>query len=219
MTRFSRQEDILDMKKLETTCATIIGAGSVGSFTALSLAKMGIGYITAYDNDGISEHNLSNQFYKNNQIDEWKVTALGNIIEEFADIAGYEENKILYTNQPLDELTIVCPDNMKTRREVYDQFMKQPQTKYLIDARMGGEMANIHLILDKQKDAIEYEKTLCKDEEVEPLKCSERTIIYCVMMIASLICRTVKAVINEEKDYPKEIVFGMRNMNYMKIRG
>ena len=39
-TRFHRQLDLLDLK-LSSTPIAIIGAGATGSFTALTLAKMG----------------------------------------------------------------------------------------------------------------------------------------------------------------------------------
>jgi|GEM_PF-5118740 tRNA A37 threonylcarbamoyladenosine dehydratase len=40
--RFIRQQDAVDMRKLSTLKVTLIGAGSIGSTTAVWLGKMGI---------------------------------------------------------------------------------------------------------------------------------------------------------------------------------
>ena len=74
-TRYHRQLDILDPKSMDVP-VTIIGAGATGSFTALSLAKMGIRNITIYDFDTVEEHNLPNQFYRQCDLGKRKVEAL-----------------------------------------------------------------------------------------------------------------------------------------------
>ena len=84
-TRFHRQLDLLDLK-LSSTPITIIGAGATGSFTALTLAKMGFSELTVFDFDTVEEHNLPNQFYRTSDLGKPKVLALQEIIRDFEGI-------------------------------------------------------------------------------------------------------------------------------------
>ncbi len=79
--KFSRQTDLVDMKRLEQTAVTIIGAGSIGSFATYALAKMGVKDITVYDDDIVEQHNFSNQIYRIEDIGKKKVTCLKNRIK------------------------------------------------------------------------------------------------------------------------------------------
>lgn len=214
--RFARQAGLIDMAKLSALPVTIIGAGAVGSFTALSLAKMGMQHIVVFDDDEVNEHNLPNQFFAIKDLGESKVGALHNQIMEFTQTIILPMAQ-RYENSGLMPLVITCPDNMETRKKTWEQWKAQVNTQYFIDARMGGEMAQVITIRDKTEESIKfYEERLFEDKESLELPCSERSIIYCVTMISSLICRAVKAMIQEEEAYPKEVVFGMRHMLYQK---
>ena len=60
--KYWRQLDIVNIDKLQVPII-VVGAGAIGSFVTLALAKMGCGNITSYDMDTVEEHNLPNQFY------------------------------------------------------------------------------------------------------------------------------------------------------------
>jgi len=56
--KYLRQQDAVDMKRLSELAITLIGAGSIGSTTAVWLGKMGIRRsLTVYDDDLIQDHN------------------------------------------------------------------------------------------------------------------------------------------------------------------
>jgi molybdopterin-synthase adenylyltransferase len=76
MDRFIRQRDVLPPDKLAKLAISVIGCGAVGSFTVLTLAKMGITDITVYDGDKVEEHNLPNQWYKLDHLGMNKTDAL-----------------------------------------------------------------------------------------------------------------------------------------------
>ena len=194
---------------------SIIGSGATGSFTALALAKMGIGHIDIFDEDGVSEHNLPNQFFRKQDVDCFKVEAIKEIINQFAD-TKVDIYKKFYTREKLNNTVVTCTDSLTSRKQVWSQFQSQSPTKYFIDGRMGGELAHV-FIIQKKKCLIDfYNNTF--GQKAEQLPCSERSIIYCVMMIASMVCRAVKATINKEKDFPHEMIFSMKNMIYMDTR-
>jgi len=64
----------------------ILGAGSLGSFICLNLAKLGFDNIDVWDYDIVECQNIPNQFYKLKDIDKFKVEALKEIVKEFTDV-------------------------------------------------------------------------------------------------------------------------------------
>ncbi len=64
MTQFSRSEMLLGAKaieKLKQSRVILFGLGGVGSFTAETLARAGVGHLTLVDNDTVSLTNLNRQ--------------------------------------------------------------------------------------------------------------------------------------------------------------
>jgi hypothetical protein len=210
---YFRQRDIINMNRLSKLSASIIGAGALGSFIALTIGKMGIKKIEVFDEDGVADHNLPNQFYKKSHAEQksFKVSALEEIVEEFSDTQVKPQFKF-YTKEPLQELVIVATDSMSSRKIVWEQFKKQKQCKYYIEVRMGGQLGRMYFIYKKTPENYKfYESTLYSDDKVKPLPCTARSIIYNVLMIASLVGRGVKALINKEK-FPRELVFDIGNI-------
>ncbi len=216
------------MKLLGSKTVTLIGAGAIGSFTALTLTKMGVRKLKVFDEDGISEHNLPNQFFYPENIGQFKVDALQEILFQFN---GVQIQKSIrnYRHQKLAETVIVATDSMASRAWVWEQFLAQDQCLNLIEARMGAEVGMVYTIRKKsywttdgrqrfdfhrvkKPDRKFYEDRLYPDSKVEPLPCTARSIIYNVLMIASLISRSYKAIIMNEK-YPREVIFNMTFVN------
>ena len=83
---FHRQLDVLDVPRLARTPITVIGAGAVGSFTVLALAKCGAERITVWDDDSIESHNLPNQWYRLADLGRPKVQALKALVLEMTGV-------------------------------------------------------------------------------------------------------------------------------------
>jgi hypothetical protein len=209
---FTRQLGILDPKKMKRQRITVIGSGAVGSFAALSLAKMGTPHIDIYDNDGVSDHNLPNQFYRKQDTRKYKVLALKEILGDFSD-AVVSSLPMKYVGGPLGNAVVVATDSMSSRKLVWDNFKRQPASTIFIEARMGAELGRVYTIVKKKEklsaeDIKFYESRWYSDDKVKPLPCTARTIIYNVLMISSLICRAYKGVLMKE-DVPREQIFNM----------
>ena len=59
--RLIRQQDLINSDIL-TTPLFMVGLGGIGSWTAISLAKMGFNNLELWDNDVVAEENFNNQF-------------------------------------------------------------------------------------------------------------------------------------------------------------
>ena len=136
-----RQQDILPPEKLAKLAVTIIGCGAVGSFVALTLAKMGITNITVYDGDTVAAHNLPNQWYKADHIGMNKTDALWDIINDFTGVE-LKANDYHYERETLRGIVICCVDSMDTRLNIWREVKKFNPELY-IDARMGAEVGKV----------------------------------------------------------------------------
>jgi len=207
--RFLRQIDILKPDVTKDPIF-IIGAGSTGSFTALSLAKMGFSDIRIFDEDCIEEHNFPNQLFqmKNKGIN--KALAIKDIISDFTG-EKITANPIFYKKQELKGIVISALDTMEGRKQIYKNAVKGGKVKLLIDPRTGPELfrlltVNFELEIERKK----YEKTLHSDAEADEAPCTGRSIIYSVLMVSAYICRQIK-LFTMNQEYKKDIIFDIKN--------
>lgn len=203
--RYGRHWDMIDVERLHSTPIKIIGTGSVGSFTCLSLAKMGAHTIEVWDDDLIDEVNISNQFYRIKDIGEYKVDALQSIIRDFEDVSVIYHPEKCTGKEPMNGIVIVALDSMVPRKRIWDSIKNKDQVELFIDPRMGGRVARIYAV--NPKTGIEaYEKTLYTDDDSAPERCTERTIIYNVLGIASMVCKVIEDHFKEPVDGCKEVI-------------
>jgi len=203
--RFQRHYDMIDVEKLHTTPIKIIGTGSVGSFTALSLAKMGAQLIEAWDDDIVDEVNIPNQFFRLKDVGEYKVDALTSLVNSFEDVNIVNHPVKCNGSESLSGIVIVALDSMLPRKRIWDSIKNKDDVELFIDPRMGGRVARIYAV--NPKNGIdEYEKTLYHDDEAAPERCTEKTIIYNVLGISSLICKLVEDHLNKPIDGCEEII-------------
>lgn len=202
---FRRQKQIFNPEEQKLNIF-IVGAGSTGSFIALTLAKLGFENINVIDYDKVEKHNIPNQFYRSQDIDEHKVVALQNIIEDFTDVEiGVFDEKINEKSEldylDLNSLVVLCVDNIKTRKLIYNKIKEMPVK--LIDTRFGGEGYQIYSIdLSKEEDKKFYEKTLIS--EIKSAPCGEKSVIYTILSLASECCNIIKKM-DKRENYPRTL--------------
>jgi hypothetical protein len=207
-----RQMDIV--RPDELPAVTMIGAGGIGSFALLALAKMGVTDIAAYDDDIVEEHNLPNQLYEMDDVGLYKVAALGDICKLFTGIDVRMEMQ-RYPGENFTPVMISGVDSMTSRKDIWDKLKMKPAVQLYIDARMGAEVARIHSVNPCDPDHIKwYEATLCDDKDTLDEPCTSRAIIYNGFMIAALIASQVKKFAKHEM-VPKEIIMDMKTLTLM----
>lgn len=192
MEHLTRQFDLLPPDKTKIPI-TIIGAGAIGSFTALSLAKSGFEDITVFDNDKIEVENMNCQFYRREDIGHAKVTALQNLIYNFTgiEIKGCFAK---YESGCFPGIVISAVDNMATRQLVWENHKAiSPGTKAIIDPRMGAENALLFVMNPmEEKDTAAYEKSLYTDEAAHKERCTAKATMYTALLLSGLVCKAVK---------------------------
>lgn len=231
MLDFTRQQSLINQDLVSKVCVTLIGAGAVGSFTALALSKMGVEKLQIFDDDVVTPHNLPNQFYRGGDVARFKVDSLREILQDFAAV----DARILaakFIGGTVGSIIVVTADNMTARKLAWEAFKSAGSCVGFIDARMGGELAIVYCIrkspkwhqhfnpvtewILKEEDREFYEANLFPDEEMEPIRCTAKAIIYNVLAVSSLVCRAFKSLIEKEYTYARESVFDMKNMIFME---
>jgi hypothetical protein len=212
-TRYHRQLDILDPKLLDVP-VTVIGAGATGSFTALSLAKMGVRNITVYDFDTVEEHNLPNQFYRQCDLGKSKAIALQEIINEFEGIQINARNE-KYRGQRLSGVVISCVDSMDVRLNIWKFVKDNPDVKLYIDSRMGAEVMRIYSVNPCDiYQSREYEQNLYPSSEALQERCTAKTIMYTVLSIASLLANQVKKFLVNDNLH-RELILDLKTITLL----
>jgi len=202
--RFRRQLDLLPLDRLAVPI-TVIGAGAVGSFTTLTLAKMGFSNLTVYDDDVVDSHNLPNQMYRLEDLDRLKVTALADLVRSFE---GIEIRTIpnRFDGGRLTGIVIGAVDSMASRQVIWSAVRYDPAVRLFIDARMGGLVSIVRPVRPTNPCGVRrYETSLHADDEAIQESCTAMSILFTVLALASTIARLVRAEV-VGLELPREVV-------------
>ena len=209
-----RQLDLVTPGELKLPI-TLIGAGGIGSPTALALAKMGCSQLTVYDPDLVEPHNLPNQFYRLEDSARPKVEALRELIRAFTglEIVSVQE---AVSRQPLSGLVISGVDSMSARQQIWQGSIRcRTNVELYIDARMGAEVCRIYSIRPSDPEDVRvYESTLYNDDQASPDACTAQAIIYNVLSIAGLIANQVKKYAKGEH-VDREVILDLKTLTLL----
>jgi len=167
----------------------VVGCGAIGSFTALALAKLGVGHLKLTDPDVVGIENVGPQLYDEGDIGEPKVIALERRLASFGTIhTNWERGEDSPLNWPI---TITALDSLEARRAVFLKWLLSLERRLLIDARMGFETFEMFECLSTDgASLVSYVGTLRGIGTEEP--CSARSIVYCPQVAGGLLAAEVK---------------------------
>lgn len=211
---FSRQEHLLHPNDIRYP-VTIIGAGGIGSWTALQLAKCGYPRIVIWDDDRVEAGNCPNQVYRPDQVGDMKVEALAEIVMALTETElNYYSRKFTATDT-LKGMVVVGVDSMAARKLLWSKARNNPSVPIYIDARMARESGRVYTINPLNPDEADfYETTLYSDEEASPVPCTERAIIHNVWAINALIGSQLKKFL-KGGELAQEVLFELGSMQWI----
>lgn len=194
----TRQRDIIPTEVLDQSI-TIIGAGAIGGWTTLALAKMGFSDISVWDFDEVDTVNMNAQLYRYKDIGKPKVFALKEIVEDFTGVQITANNRP-YEAGRFSGFVIAAVDSMKVRKLIWDQHKGWPLTRCLIDPRMGAESALLFSVRPASIDDVtSYEKSFYSDEDAVQERCTAKATIYTANLLSGLVCKAVKDELVSER--------------------
>lgn len=209
----SRQLDLVPPDILDCPI-NVIGAGAIGSWVALGLAKSGFKRIAVFDHDEVDIVNMSSQFYGVGDIGKPKAIALKDRISEMTgeDIMAVPEK---WKGMKLKGIVVMAVDSMEVRKEIFEVHKGNIQTAWLIDARMGAESALIYTVNPNSTEDQEfYEKTLYTDGEAVQERCTAKSTTYTALVISGLIVKTVRDVLVKHK-YIRNLAFSLKESDWL----
>ena len=186
---------------------TIIGAGGIGSWVVMSLARLGVREFTVYDMDRVEEHNLGSTPYHHTELGKKKVHALKQVAQRFGFKVKYKGIPKRYEGGklPPTDILISAVDSMEARRMLFDAAVKQ-KIPFFIDGRIGGENLRVYSVRPtKSKDRKLYRLTTQKKIQVAPLPCTAQQCIDIGFSVAGLITRAFRKWVAQE-EYTPEVI-------------
>ncbi len=216
----TRHAEILPYDKTRFSIA-VVGAGAIGSWTVLQLAKMGFDNITVYDDDMVTIENMSSQFYRFKDVGHMKVNALKDLVKEFTEVEvklmafRYEKGSAI----GLADVVVTAVDSMKSRQEVYEGHMYAINTRAIIDPRMAAEEASLYVYNptdEKQRD--EYSRSLYSDENAVQETCTAKSTVYTANMLSGLVVKAIKDIALEG-EYLKTALWSIKNNDFKAWTG
>ena len=203
----TRQLDFLPPEKVLGCQISLIGAGAIGSWTALALGKMlagypGFGGLQVIDPDSVESVNIPGQFYRvadgDNHRRRRKVDALRDNLETHCGLQIDAMPQFLQADSKvqLSDIAITGVDSMSSRRAIWELIRHQRGVRYLIDARMGAfHISILTAKIDDPASEREYLQGLVEDTATMDLPCTGRAIVTVAMTIAGICAEQVRKIL------------------------
>jgi len=186
--RFKDAPWFVENKSDRATCL-IGGAGGIGSWLALFLARAGF-HPFVFDDDLVEVHNVGGQLYSLKDIGKRKVEALDEILRRQADTTMAYRGERYTSNSMTHIYAFAAFDNMQARKDMFGNWYKEyvvenPNPNALfIDGRLLMEQMQIFCVTPET--ALRYKNELFDDSEVEDAACTMKQTSHSAAMIASL---------------------------------
>ena len=196
-----------------------IGAGATGSRIVLELARLGITNIHVWDYDTVSDVNLANQAFAEEDIGSLKVDALARLVLAHTGIRIITHAEKVDGSQRLGEVVFLLTDTMESRKEIYKKALRMKlRTKLLIETRMGIDTGRVYTINPNTHSQCKvYDTTLYDDNKTEVSACGASvTVGATAAFIAGLatwqFIRWFAIQMGKEDEIETEIIFALRPM-------
>jgi hypothetical protein len=190
------------------TGVTIIGLGGIGAITAITLAKMGVGYLTLADGDTVGEENLATQLYPLARLAWPKATATREAIKEYSDdvavsyfIGQVVNDRNVDWEDIANEIIVSAVDSIASRKEIWAKIAIEPWQWYL-DARMGAENLLIYIVDGRElRNRVWYGALLDEQSDEQALEepCTSKATFFCAAGAACLLGKTVRQIVTLQK--------------------
>ena len=188
--KYTRFKDADWFDYLKNKNILVGGAGGIGSWTTLFLARIGMN-VYVMDNDKYDETNMAGQFVNRKGINNYKTSTLENIVYDFTGSDNVHAMIGLYdSDSPTTPLMIGAFDNMKARKVFFENWCKrygESPDALLIDGRLAAQSYQIFCIQGGNQAQIDKYRTeyLFGDEEVAPVSCTLKQTSHAAAGIAS----------------------------------
>lgn len=192
----SRFSSAIWYEKIQEKVIILAGVGGIGSYVGFLLARMKPTALYIYDDDIVEEVNMSGQLYGQSDLGRPKVSALANMIRNYANYGSTFAISERFTNNSEATDIMICGfDNMGARSTFFRKWVNHVYSKpeeergncLFIDGRLAAEEFQVLCIKgDDEYNINRYRSEfLFSDIEADETICSYKQTTFCANMIAS----------------------------------
>lgn len=182
--RYSRQEDIVVLDRIQKDPITVVGLGAIGREIAIKLSQMGADKLILIDFDEVEEPNICTQGYREEDIGTPKVEATQKACKAINNKAKII-TKARRFSRAMEPTPVIfcCVDSMEARKLIWETV--RSKVRLFVDTRMSAETLRILTVLGQLNHDV-YEDTLFTDEEAHQDSCTAKATCYCASIAAGL---------------------------------
>ena len=192
----SRFSSAIWYENIQKKTVILAGVGGIGSFVGFLLARMKPASMFIYDNDAVEAVNMSGQLYGQSDLGRTKVSALAEMIRNYANYGSVFAISERFTEESEASDIMICGfDNMAARKLFFNKWLSHAQSKpeeerkncLFIDGRLAAEEFQVLCIKgDDEYNINKYNNEfLFSDAEADETICSYKQTTFCANMIAS----------------------------------
>lgn len=192
----SRFSSAIWYENIQKKTVILAGVGGIGSYVGFLLARMKPASMFIYDDDIVEAVNMSGQLYGQSDLGRPKVSALAEMIRNYAGYSSVFAINERFTNESEASEIMICGfDNMAARRLFFNKWVNYVQSKpeeerkncLFIDGRLAAEEFQVLCIKgDDEYNINRYSNEyLFSDAEADETICSYKQTTFCANMIAS----------------------------------
>lgn len=192
----SRFSSAIWYENIQKKTVILAGVGGIGSYVGFLLARMKPASMFIYDDDIVEAVNMSGQLYGQSDLGRPKVSALAEMIRNYAGYSSVFAISERFTNESEASDIMICGfDNMAARRLFFNKWVNHVQSKpdeerkncLFIDGRLAAEEFQVLCIKgDDEYNINRYSNEyLFSDAEADETICSYKQTTFCANMIAS----------------------------------
>lgn len=192
----SRFSSAIWYENIQKKTVILAGVGGIGSYVGFLLARMKPASMFIYDDDTVEAVNMSGQLYGQSDLGRSKVSALTEMIRNYAGYSSVFAINERFTDESEASDIMICGfDNMAARRLFFNKWINHVQSKpeeerkncLFIDGRLAAEEFQVLCIKgDDEYNINRYSNEyLFSDAEADETICSYKQTTFCANMIAS----------------------------------
>lgn len=192
----SRFSSAIWYENIQKKTVILAGVGGIGSYVGFLLARMKPASMFIYDNDIVEAVNMSGQLYGQSDLGRPKVSALAEMIRNYAGYSSIFAISERFTDESEASDIMICGfDNMAARKLFFNKWLSHVQSKpkeerkncLFIDGRLAAEEFQVLCIKgDDEYNINRYNNEfLFSDAEADETICSYKQTTFCANMIAS----------------------------------
>lgn len=200
----------------------LAGLGGIGSYVAFLLSRLKPAAIYMYDPDIVETVNMSGQLYSSNNIGNFKINAIYNMMQLYSGFYNGVARARRYDSASVRKNIMICGfDNMEARKVFYESWLSRVREYdqrdldashlLFIDGRLAAEEFQVFAITGDNKEAMKKykEEWLFADEEAEETLCSYKQTTFMANMIGSVMVNIfVNHVANQcDPIFPRDVPF------------